>query len=55
MLHVKHPPRRVSGRTLYHSRQFRDEERGFEHFDEALKFLEKIALPVRRKRRRRRA
>jgi len=55
MLHVKHPPRRVSGRTLYHSRQFRDDERGFERFDEALKFLEKIALPVRRKRRRRRA
>ena len=53
MLHVKHPPRRDSGRTLYHSRQFRDDERRFERFDEALKFLDKIALPRRRKRHRR--
>jgi hypothetical protein len=53
MLHVKHPPRRASGRTLYHSRQFRDDERRFEQFDDALKFLENIALPARRKRRRR--
>lgn len=53
MLHVKHPPRRDSGRTLYHSRQFRDDERLFEHFDEALTFLDKIALPARRKRRKR--
>ena len=51
MLHVKHPPRRDSGRTLYHSRQFRDDERRFERFDEALKFLDKIARPARRKRR----
>ena len=55
MLHVKHPPRREQGRTLYHSRQFRDDEQCFERFDEALKWLEKIALPSRRKRRRRRA
>jgi len=52
---VKHPPRREQGRTLYHSRQFRDDEQHFERFDEALKWLEKIALPARRKARRRRA
>jgi hypothetical protein len=50
MLHVKHPPRRLSGRTIYHSQQFRSDERDFEQFDEALKWLEKIALPVRRRR-----
>ena len=53
MLHVKHPPRRDSGRTLYHGRQFRDDERRFERFDDALKFLDKMALPARRKRRKR--
>ena len=50
MLHVKHTPRRVAGRTVYHSRQFRKDERAFERFDEALKLLEKIALPARRRR-----
>jgi hypothetical protein len=51
MLHVKHPPRLVQGRTIYHSRQFRSDERRFEQFEEALKWLEKIALPARRRRR----
>jgi len=58
MLHIKHPPRRLSGRTIYHSQQFRSDEQHFERFDEALKWLEKIALPVRRrpiKKRRRRS
>ena len=54
MLHVKNPPRRQQGRTLYHRRQFRDDEQHFERFDEALKWLEKLALPARRKARRRR-
>ena len=53
MLHVKHPPRQVSGRTVYHSPQFRIDERRFGQFDEALKWLEKIALPVRRRPRKR--
>jgi hypothetical protein len=56
MLHVKHPPRVVSGRTIYHGREFRKEERSFERFDEAIKWLEKIAPPSRgraRKKRRR--
>jgi len=54
MLHVKHPARIVSGRTIYHGRPFRDDERLFEHFDEALKWLEKIAVPARGRSRRRR-
>lgn len=49
MLHVKHPPRRSSSRTVYHSRQFRSDERRFGQFDEALKWLEKVALPARRR------
>ena len=54
MLHVKHPARVVSGRTVYHCRAFREEERLFERFDEALKWLEKLAVPARGKTRRRR-
>jgi len=52
MLHVKHPARRAAGRTIYHNQVFRNDERRFERFDEALKYLDKIAAPVRRKRRR---
>jgi hypothetical protein len=49
MLHIKPPRRVVSGRTVYHSRSFRDDERRFERFDEAMKWLEKIAAPARRR------
>lgn len=54
MLHVKHPARVVSGRTVYHGRAFREDERLFERFDQALKWLEKIAVPSRGRTRRRR-
>lgn len=50
MLHIAHPPRVVSGRTIYHSRLFRGDERRFERFDEAIKWIERLALPARRKR-----
>lgn len=53
MLHVKHPARRGAGRTIYHSQSFRHDERRFERFDEALKHLDKIAAPARRRTRRR--
>jgi hypothetical protein len=53
MLHIKHPPRREGGRTIYHSADFRSDERRFERFDEALKSLDQISLPVRRRRQRR--
>lgn len=52
MLHIKHPRRVVSGRTVYHSPDFREDERRFERFDEAFKWLEKIAAPARRRVRR---
>ena len=53
MLHIKHAARVVKGRTIYHGRQFRTDERRFERFDEALKWLDKIVSPVRRSRTRR--
>lgn len=51
MLHVKHAARVVSGRTIYHGRPFREDERRFERLDEATKWLEKIARGKARKRR----
>jgi len=54
MLHAKHPPRHGSERTVYHSRQFRADELQFERYQEAVKWLDKLAAPVRRRRRVRR-
>lgn len=54
MLHVKHPTRVVAGRTIYHGRAFRQDERGFERFDAAVEWLDKIAASSRAKSRRRR-
>jgi hypothetical protein len=53
MLHIKHPPRNTKGRTVYHSPQFRADERQFGQIDEALELLDRIARPARRRRRRR--
>ncbi|MBI3652909.1 MAG: M48 family peptidase [Acidobacteria bacterium] len=52
MLHIKHPQRVVNGRKISHDRNFRDDERRFQHFDTATKWLEQNALPVRRRRQR---
>jgi hypothetical protein len=54
MLHVKHPPGRRQGRTVYHSSAFREDEKQFERFTDATKWLEESELPgaVRRSRRR---
>jgi hypothetical protein len=49
MLHAKHPPRRLAARTVYHSRLFRADELKFERYDEAVKWLDKIAAPARRR------
>lgn len=51
MLHVKHPARRENGRTVYHSPQFRADERRFDRYDEAVKWLEQIVSRVRSRRR----
>jgi hypothetical protein len=49
MLHVKHPPKLESGRMVYHSRAFRADERLFEFFEEALKFLDQFSSITQRK------
>lgn len=54
MLHVKHPTRVVAGRTIYHGRAFREDERRFERFDAAVEWLDKIASSSRRKDRKQR-
>lgn len=54
MLHIKHPTRVVAGRTIYHGRAFRQDERGFDRFDAAVEWLDKIAASSRAKSRRHR-
>ncbi len=51
MLHIKHPPRYTKERTIYHSPAFRQDERRFEGYEQANDLLEKLAAPVRRRRR----
>lgn len=51
MLHMKHPPRVVSGRTIYHGRAFREDERLFERFEKAVEALTRIATPKRPRKR----
>lgn len=51
MLHVKHPPRPRNGRTIYHSDEFRAEEKKYELFQEALEWLDEFPSSVRRRRR----
>ena len=53
MLHIKHPTRFVNDRKVMHGREFRADERRFERFEEAKKWLEDHAAPVRRRRRKR--
>jgi len=55
MLHVKHPPKLVAGRTIYHGAEFRADEKRFHQVDEATAWLERIAAPVRRRVRRKRS
>jgi hypothetical protein len=49
MLHVKHPPRLEDGRMVYHDHAFRADERRFERLEEALRALDRITSPIRRK------
>jgi hypothetical protein len=43
MLHIKHEARMINGRRFYHTEAFRSDERRFARFDEAQRWLEKIA------------
>ena len=49
MLHVKYPPRLAAGRTIYHGREFRMEEKRFEKFDEASTWVERNASRLSRR------
>jgi hypothetical protein len=42
MLHMKHRPRVINGRRIYHTAAFRAEEHRFARFDEAIEELEKV-------------
>jgi hypothetical protein len=53
MLHIKHNQRLENGRKIIHSREFRQDEKRFEQFQEAKFWLEQHAAPVKRRRRRR--
>ena len=43
MLHIRHQPRVVNGRRVYHSPAFRADERRFERFEDAMDELEKLS------------
>jgi SprT-like family len=42
MLHMKHQPRTVNGRRVYHTPVFRADERRFERYEAAMAVLEKL-------------
>lgn len=48
LLHVVHPPRIVNGKRRIHSAAFRRDERKFIRFEEAEKWLEKLATQRRK-------
>lgn len=50
MLHIKHPPKASTVRTVYHSSAFRADEQRFEGYEKAVAALESVALPPRRRR-----
>ncbi len=43
MLHIKHPARLINGRRYYHTSAFRLDERRFPHYEQAQKWLERLA------------
>ncbi len=42
MLHIKHRPRIVNGRRLFHTNAFRAEEKRFDRYEEAIAHLERL-------------
>jgi hypothetical protein len=43
MLHIKHPARIIKGRRYYHTSAFRLDERRFPHYEQAQRWLERLA------------
>lgn len=47
MLHIKHPARVMNGRRYYHTEPFRSDERRFPHYEEAQRWLQRVARQQR--------
>ncbi|HXD30711.1 MAG TPA: SprT-like domain-containing protein [Pyrinomonadaceae bacterium] len=47
MLHIKHPAKLLNGRRYYHTEAFRTDERRFSHYQEAQRWLERVARQQR--------
>lgn len=47
MLHIKHPARLLNGRRYYHTGAFRVEERRFPRYEQAQRWLERVARQQR--------
>jgi hypothetical protein len=47
MLHIKHPARLMNGRRYYHTGAFRVEERRFPRYEQAQRWLERVARQQR--------
>ena len=43
MLHVKHKPRIINGRRIFHTPAFRTEEKRFAYYEEAIAWLERLS------------
>ena len=43
MLHIKHPARLIKGRRYYHTSAFRLDERRFPYYEQAQKWLDRLA------------
>ncbi|HEU4835855.1 MAG TPA: SprT-like domain-containing protein [Pyrinomonadaceae bacterium] len=43
MLHIKHPARLINGRRYYHTSAFRQDERKFPYYEQAQKWLDRLA------------
>jgi hypothetical protein len=43
MLHIKHPAKLVNGRRYYHTTAFRNDERQFDYYEEAMEWLDALA------------
>jgi hypothetical protein len=43
MLHMKHQPRLVNGRRVYHTAAFRADEKRFARYEQALEWIDRLA------------
>jgi predicted metal-dependent hydrolase len=48
MLHIAHPPKHINGRRYYHTPEFKRDERRFERYDEAERWIEQNVRKLKR-------